>query len=152
MHWWILPNTMALAAVALLGYIFGRGTVRQPQRQPNHNRRGLLQAQLAIAEVGRIAQQVRRNLASHHLCVLHFKDHLSDLEAEPAEATHNIRHEAEQLLRPTQQLAASMAAAYDELRQQSDVLMSFAADGAGKPAQREPIAIAERRSPTTRRQ
>ena len=139
MEWWILPNTVALAAIAVLGYIFGRGTARRRRPAPNQNRRQLWKAQLAIAEVERIAQHVRRNLASHHLCVLHFKDHLSELDAEPSSATRNIRHEAEQLLRPTQQLAASMAAAYDELRQQSDVLMSFTTDEASEPRQREAL-------------
>jgi len=122
----ILPNTVALAAVALLGYLFGRSRLRTATPDPNQMRRELKRAKSVAAELERIAQQVRRNLASHHSSVLQFKDRLAELGVDPEQVVaRDICQEAEQLLRPTLKLVASMANAYDELRQQSNMLMSF---------------------------
>jgi diguanylate cyclase len=89
-------------------------------------RRELKRAKQVVAELERIAQEVRRNLATHHSSVLHFKDRLAELGADPdATATRHVCHEAERLLKPTMRLVSQMASAYDELRQQSSMLMSF---------------------------
>ena len=126
MEFGFLPNTVALAVVAVLGYLFGRSALRAPTADPNQMRRELKRARLVVNELERIAQEVRRSIASHHSSVLHFKDRLSELGATPEQAaTRDICREAEHLLRPTVRLATQMASAYDELRQQSTLLMSF---------------------------
>lgn len=126
MDWTILPTPVAIAAVALLGYLFGRSSLRRAQADPNQMRRELKRAKQVVAELERIAQDVRRNLATHHSSVLHFKDRLAELGADPdATATRHVCHEAERLLKPTLRLVSQMASAYDELRQQSSMLMSF---------------------------
>ena len=126
MDWTILPTPVAIAAVALLGYLFGRSSLRRAQADPNQMRRELKRAKQVVLELERIAQEVRRNLASHHSSVLHFKDRLAELGGDPdASATRHVCHEAERLLKPTLRLVSQMASAYDELRQQSSMLMSF---------------------------
>jgi diguanylate cyclase (GGDEF)-like protein len=126
MDWTILPTPVAIAAVALLGYLFGRSSLRRAQADPNQMRRELKRAKQVVLELERIAQEVRRNLATHHSSVLHFKDRLAELGGDPdASATRHVCHEAERLLKPTLQLVSQMASAYDELRQQSSMLMSF---------------------------
>jgi diguanylate cyclase len=126
MDWTILPTPVAIATVALLGYLFGRSSLSRAQADPNQMRRELKRAKQVTVELERIAQEVRRNLASHHSSVLHFKDRLAELGADPdATATRHVCHEAERLLKPTLRLVSQMATAYDELRQQSSMLMSF---------------------------
>jgi diguanylate cyclase (GGDEF)-like protein len=126
MDWTILPTPVAIAAVALLGYLFGRSSLRRAQADPNQMRRELKRAKQVVAELERIAQDVRRNLANHHSSVLHFKDRLAELGADAdAAATRHMCHEAERLLTPTLRLVSQMATAYDQLRQQSSMLMSF---------------------------
>ena len=126
MEWGILPNTVALAAVALLGYLFGRSALRNVKADPNQMRRELKRAKLVVSELERIAQEVRRSLASHHSSILHFQDRLNELSVEADGApTQDICREAARLLRPTLELSNNMASAYDALRQQSNMLMSF---------------------------
>jgi diguanylate cyclase len=124
MDWTLLPTPVAIAVVALLGYLFGRSTLQRAQADPNQMRRELKRAAQVVAELERIAQEVRRNLASHHTSVLHFKDRLNELGMDPT-ATRNVCQEAERLLKPTMRLVSQMASAYDELRQQSSMLLSF---------------------------
>lgn len=133
MDWSLLPNTVALAAVAVLGYLFGRSALRRGDSAAQRMRRELRRAQFAAADVERIAQHVRRNLAAHHGSILHFQDQfqqrLDELGvAHDSAAARLICHEAEQLLRPTAELAAHMASAYNQLRRKSNVLASSLTD------------------------
>jgi diguanylate cyclase (GGDEF)-like protein len=125
MDWSILPNTVALASVAVLGYLFGRSALRRPRVDANQLRCEFKRAKAVVDELERIAQEVRRNLASHHSSVLQFKDRLTELRGASAGGIDAVCQEAERLMRPTLKLAAQMATAYDELRQQSCRLMSF---------------------------
>ncbi len=122
-----LPMPVALAAVAAIGYLVGRNK-RQLQNAANEAqaRRELKRAQAVAKELESIAELVRRNLATHHSSVLKFKDRmtsLSNLEREGA--WQELCEEAEEMLKPTLQLAAQLAAAYDQIRQQSNNLMTF---------------------------
>lgn len=126
MEWGLLPNTVALAAVAVLGYLFGRGRGATAKADPNQMRRELGRSRAVVAELERIAAQIRQGLASHHTSVMLFRDHLSQYEGDDAAGAHEIFHEAQRLLGPTIQLAGDMASAYDELRQHSSMLSSFA--------------------------
>ncbi|MCO6454746.1 MAG: hypothetical protein J5I93_05545 [Pirellulaceae bacterium] len=106
-----LPATVALAAVATLGYLFGRQQLRQAAAPPAETHDGLLELQ-------RVANQVRLSLAAHHATVHRFNQSLEQLgqEADPAAALHQLRDQAQQLLHPTRQLSRDLAHAYDELR------------------------------------
>jgi predicted signal transduction protein with EAL and GGDEF domain len=125
MDWGFIPHTVALASVALMGYLFGRSALRQPKVDANQLRCELKRAKVVVDEMERIAQEVRRNLASHHGCIVQFKERVAELHGDGAEGAAAVCQEAERLLRPTLKLAAQMATAYDELRQQSCRLMSF---------------------------
>lgn len=105
-----LPATVALAAVATLGYLFGRQQVRPAATPPPADHEGLLELQ-------RVANQVRLSLAAHHATVHRFNESLEQFghEADPA-ALHQLRDQAQQLLHPTRQLSRDLAHAYDELR------------------------------------
>src|SRR5215471_3845135 len=122
-----LPTPVALSIVALLGYIVGR---RKKETQhltgEVQARRELKRAQAVAKELERIAVAVRRSLATHHSSVLKFKDRVANLGGNQQDAAwQELCNEAEGMLKPTLKLAAQLAAAYDEIRQQSNNLMTF---------------------------
>ena len=122
-----LPVPVALAAVALFGYLMGSFRRRKQMRQePLQARRELKRAQAVIKQLEKVSKEIRTNLATHQASILHFKDRVSLLNAQQKEATWNeLCQEAERMLRPTMQLANQIANAYDEIRQQTNLLMSF---------------------------
>jgi diguanylate cyclase len=122
------PFTLvALSAVALIGYWVGRRNREQQQLSSEvQARRELKRAQAVAKELERIAVAVRRSIATHHSSVLKFKDRVSSLGGDQQEAAwQELCCEAEGMLKPTLKLAAQLASAYDEIRQQSNNLMTF---------------------------
>ncbi len=122
-----LPLPVALAAVALIGYMVGkRNRNREPANHEAQSRRELKRAQGVAKELERIAVAVRRSIATHHSSVLKFKERVSTLGSNEQDgAWQELCGEAEGMLKPTLKLAAQLAAAYDEIRQQSNNLMTF---------------------------
>jgi len=86
----------------------------------------LKRAQAVGAELEKIAWTIRQSLAKHHASVTRFKDRVSRLSDQQQEAAwKELCREAEDILKPTLQLATQIANAYDEIRQQSANLMTF---------------------------
>jgi diguanylate cyclase len=122
-----LPYTVALASVAALGYLVGRWRRAAPHETSEATRRELKRAQAIILDLEKIAQRVRRELALHHANLAVFKRRVAELSrSAQTEDWKRLCDEAERLLRPTQDLAHQLACAYDDIRQQSSRLMSFA--------------------------
>ena len=124
---WILnlPVPVALAAVALIGYLFGSRAHRGPDGQVTSSRE-MRRAKAVIRELETIGQKVRRELATHHSSVLRFKDRVSTVGGhENTAAWRDLCMEAEAMLGPTMRLATQIAHAYDEIRQQTNSLMAF---------------------------
>lgn len=121
-----LPNLVALALVALLGYIVGRRRGATHDEAQERNYRELARAQAVAQQLDKIAGAIRRELAQHQASVHRFKDRLGEIGTELTEADwKQLWLEAEQVLHPTMQLATRIAHAYDELRQQTNMLMAF---------------------------
>lgn len=121
-----IPVPVALAAVALIGYLFGQRTRQLMETQPDHARREMKRAQCVAKELEKIAESVRKDLASHRASVSKFKDRVRDLSANENEASwRELCKEAENMLKPTLKLAMQISLAYDEIRQQSTQLMAF---------------------------
>jgi diguanylate cyclase len=124
-----IPTTVALAAVAVLGYLFGRRTqTPTPTEVPEieQARRELKRAKAVARELEEISEQIRKSLATHHSSIAHFKDRVTELSGEQKEvAWQELCKEAEEMLKPTLRLAAQIAHAYDEIRQQTNHLMTF---------------------------
>jgi diguanylate cyclase (GGDEF)-like protein len=90
------------------------------------SRRELQRARGVATELEKIAWTVRQSLAKHHASVSRFKERVSQLSDQQEEAAwRDLCREAEDILRPTLQLATQIANAYDEIRQQSANLMTF---------------------------
>ena len=90
------------------------------------SRRELKRARAVAIELEKIAWTVRQSLAKHHASVSRFKERVSRLsDGQQDAAWKELCREAENILRPTLQLATQIASAYDEIRQQSANLMTF---------------------------
>lgn len=122
-----LPTTVALAAVALIGYLFGQRTRESSDDETMERaRRELKRADRVARELEEIADAVRRGLARHHTSIARFKNRLNEFGGEFSESSwKDLCREAEQLLTPTLTLSSQLSYAYDQIRQQSNQLMSF---------------------------
>jgi diguanylate cyclase len=120
-----LPTPVALAAVAVLGYLFGRAR-RKLNPEQTGARRELKRAQAIIRDLETISQHVRRDLAQHHANLVRFKGQVNNLCQRPEKNDWQaLAEEAERLLKPTQFLATQLAHAYDGIRQQAGQLTAF---------------------------
>jgi len=121
-----LPIPVALATVALFGYLFGRFQRAVIAEKSDSTRRELKRAQTVVNDLEKIAHRVRRELALHHANLATFKRRVGELSQSADMADwQRLCQEAERLLKPTQDLAMQLAHAYDGIRQQSSRLMSF---------------------------
>jgi diguanylate cyclase (GGDEF)-like protein len=122
-----LPATVALAAVALIGYLFGQRTRATMAAQVDQKRHQELDRAVRIAwQLESIASGLRRDLVAHHSQLAAFKRRLREAqETGRDEAWERLCHEAEAILGPTMQLAHQLSHAYDQIRQQSDALETF---------------------------
>ena len=121
-----VPVPVALAFVATLGYLVVQWRRRANNEAVIRSRRELKRAQAVASELERINWAVRQGLAKHHACVAKFKDRVGRLSEQRQEAPwKDLCQEAENILKSTQQLAMQIAGAYDEIRQQSEHLMTF---------------------------
>jgi diguanylate cyclase (GGDEF)-like protein len=65
-------------------------------------------------------------LATHHANVVDFKDRMSRLaKSREGSGWKELTNEADRMLGPTMRLSTELAQAYDEIRQQTNLLMSF---------------------------
>lgn len=121
-----LPTPVALAAVAVFGYLFGCRVRRAVEIDRTQARRELKRAKAVIRQLESISNDVRASLATHHSSILRFKERIGVLSSSEVNgAWKDLCEEAENMLTPTLKLAGEIAHAYDEIRQQTNLLMTF---------------------------
>lgn len=117
---------MALAAVALVGYVVGTWRRRKVEFNRTSARRELRRAKSIIRSLEGIADELRANLSTHQASVRNFRQRVNQLAATQDMADwQELSEEADRFLRPTMRLATQVAQSYDELRQQVNLLMTF---------------------------
>jgi diguanylate cyclase (GGDEF)-like protein len=120
----VLPETVALAAVAVIGYVFGRSQARRPKAAPPNEE--VLRATQIARQLETIAGTLRRDLASHRVEVERFQRQINSAAGLDGDlAWESLRDEAERVLGPTLRLVGQVATAYDQIRQQSQALSNF---------------------------
>ena len=120
------PILVAMAIVALIGFVFGRRSKPLADDMPGRSRRDLRRAQLVAAELEKIAWDLRKALVRHHASVSKFRERVGKLDDRQQDtAWKDLCRDAEEILRPTLRLAAQISNAHDEIRQQSLNLMTF---------------------------
>ena len=122
-----VSETVALSAVAVIGYLFGQRTRKSgAETWTESSRRELKRATSIARELEKITANVRKDLASHRATVTEFKTRIMLLSDQKQEQSwQEVCEEAEKILGPTLQLANQMSFAYDQIRQQTTQLMSF---------------------------
>lgn len=124
-----MADTAALAAVALIGYLFGHRT-RTEDAEPADSKllNELSRATQIARELQSIAGRIREDVALHQSNISKFKTRLQEVQLHgcPTGGWQTLSEEAELLLTPTMKLASNLSLAYDELRKQSNQLMVFA--------------------------
>ena len=123
-----LGDTAALAAVAVIGYLFGRRTSKTTDESFDLQLHQELSRATHIAkELQQIAGRIRNDVASHQSSISQFKTRVTTMKANAADdGWQALGSEAESLLIPTMKLATDLSLAYDQLRKQSLQLMNFA--------------------------
>jgi diguanylate cyclase (GGDEF)-like protein len=120
-----IPAPVTLAAICVVGYLFGRHWAKA-EEDNSTARREVKRAKAVASELEKIAELLRRDLASHHASIARFKDKITNLGASRDDASwQDLCREAEEILRPTLRLASQLSSAYDEIRQQTNHLMTF---------------------------
>ena len=121
-----LPFPMALAVVALVGYLFGRRGRDANSMPADQARRELKRARAVASQLEKIATDIRRDLAAHSSSIGRFKERVSDLNDDgDTNGWQKLSREAEEMLQPTMQLASQISHSYDQIRQQMNHLMTF---------------------------
>ncbi len=121
---WVTGITapVALASVALLGYMAGRG-------KPNSRvgrlvlEKKLFRVRRVTTELEEISARLRKNLAVHHSqvnrCRVALRSITDRRDESPIQPSHS---ELNRLLAPTDAISREIEVAYDALRQHSDSL------------------------------
>ncbi|RCS41532.1 GGDEF domain-containing protein [Bremerella cremea] len=127
---WIfgIPTPVAMALIALIGYFLGKRNQQPASVEHAFARRELKRAKAVVKQLEEISREVRRNLATHQSSITHFKDRIllmSSDENQSGESWQTLCEEAERMLSPTMRLSSQIAHAYDEVRQQANLLMTF---------------------------
>ncbi len=123
-----LTDTVALAAVAVIGYLFGRRSSQLPcQLNDQQLNQELTHASQVAKELQQIAGRIRQDVASHQASISEFKARVTNLQTQDTDdGWLTLSSVAESLLVPTMRLATDLSLAYDQLRKQSLQLMNFA--------------------------
>ncbi|QDT69343.1 Response regulator PleD [Planctomycetes bacterium MalM25] len=117
-----LPETVALAAVAVIGYVFGR---RRDEAADAVRPEELVRAAEVARQLETVAASLRNDLAAHRAEVERFKHKLRSADGEGSDASRTLQDEAERILEPTLRLVGQVASAYDQIRRQSRALADF---------------------------
>lgn len=123
-----VPETVALAVVAVIGYLFGHRTRHDSTPSMSDQvRRELKRASVIARDMEKIASAIRKDLAAHHGRVLEFKAKVAEFsKGEDSNLLKELCNEVEHILTPTLKLASQISHAYDQIRKQSSQLMTFA--------------------------
>jgi diguanylate cyclase (GGDEF)-like protein len=112
--------------VATIAYFFGRRQAVQASSGQVPSRRELRRAQAVAHELEEISELIRKHLTKHRAALSRFKQRVNRLSDEDRdEAMQHLFREAEEMIQPTIQLAGQIANAYDQIRQQTNRLMTF---------------------------
>jgi diguanylate cyclase (GGDEF)-like protein len=123
----LLVDTTALAAVALIGYLFGRRGVRATNQSSDVALLiELARAQSVAKDLQHIALRLRTEAQGHVTALAAFQGQVERMQrgAVPAD-WRQLRQHADALMGPTMALASSLALACDEMREQQSQLSTF---------------------------
>ncbi|RIK80686.1 MAG: hypothetical protein DCC67_09175 [Planctomycetota bacterium] len=123
----LLIDTTALAAVALLGYMFGRRSRRPAPSGDVSLLVELGRAQCVARELELVGRRLHAGLTAHLRAASAFQRGVADMQRGRRTATWQaLRDHADALLGPTMKLTTTLSLACDELRAQQSQLTTYA--------------------------
>jgi diguanylate cyclase (GGDEF)-like protein len=124
----LLIDTAALAAVATVGYLFGRRPRRPPPAVDGKLQAELTRAHRVADQLEQLAARIQDDAATHRASVSRFLKQVTRMQNGEAEAAwRSISQQADCLVAPTTRLSANLTSASDELRRHESELLTFAA-------------------------
>lgn len=122
-----LTDTGALAAVALIGYLFGRRRGDDYPPPDAKMREELVRSRQIATELQAINERVRSEVATHESHVLEFRRDVKAMEAGTAPANwRRLSSQADVVIGPTMRLALNLKQAHDQLQAFHCQLLTFA--------------------------
>jgi diguanylate cyclase (GGDEF)-like protein len=123
----LIIDTTALAAVALVGYVFGRRTRRAGAGAPDVTLLiELARAQSVAKEIEHLSRRLRTETQGHLTALAAFQSQVELMQKGAVVADwRQLRQHADALMGPTISLASSLAVACDEMRDHQGHLMTF---------------------------
>lgn len=122
-----LSAPVTLLLVATIAYFYGRRRASKTGAPTVQSRRELRRAQAVASELENITELIRKHVTKHRATLHRFQHRVSRLgETNQDAAMRELFREAEDILQPTIQFAGQIAHAYDQIRQQTNRLMSLA--------------------------
>jgi diguanylate cyclase (GGDEF)-like protein len=124
----LIFDTTALAAVALLGYLFGRRTSRATTQPADVTLLiELARAQCVAKDLEHLTQRLRTESQGHLAALAAFQGQVELMQRGSVVADwRQLKQHADALMGPTMALVSSLAVACDEMRDQQSQLMTFA--------------------------
>ena len=124
----LIFDTTALAAVALIGYLFGKRSGRVPLQPADVTLLiELARAQSVAKELQHLAHRLRTETEGQLAALAAFQGRVEMMQRGAVAADwRQLRQHADALMAPTMALASSLAVACDEMRDQQSQLMTFA--------------------------
>ena len=111
-----LTAPVALALVALVGYLVGRQRRREAMGVPPLPT--LAETDALIEKIAHVSNQLRQSMATHHSTVNRCREQIRVLsESHSADSDSAPHMHLQAILGPTERLSHDIALAYDELRQ-----------------------------------
>ena len=126
MDFYGLPETAALASIALIGYMFGKRSRSEVPAVPPAAPKELHRAARIARQLEDTIDLLRHGLAQHRRHIIRFQTKVGEAaNADLQEVLPLLSEEANNVIAPTLRLAMQLSHAYDELRQQSQALANF---------------------------
>ncbi len=121
-----LSATVLLAAVATLGYLFGRRRQESSAGSRDNMRHEIMRALAVAQELETIAYRLRKNMALHVPAIVRFNNRLHRWERSGEISWHELCNQADELLKPALRLSTEISHAHADLLQQMTHLSMFA--------------------------
>jgi diguanylate cyclase len=118
--------SVLLAAVATLGYLFGRRRQDSGALSRDNMRHEIMRSLAVAQELESIAYRLRKSMASHVPAIARLNNRLHRWERSGDISRQELCNQADELLKPAMRLSTEISHAYADLLQQMTQLSAFA--------------------------
>jgi diguanylate cyclase (GGDEF)-like protein len=118
------PVSLELLLAVVFGFLIGQMR-RVARRKVETKNADLRRAGAIIAELDSVASQLRKAVKKHRHSVHQYKDRMATLAMQRGNTYEDLAIETDKVLQPTLKLANDVAAAYEQIKQQSALLLSL---------------------------